>query len=243
MAATEVDLTDKWTGNTADLRGVDFSSGQFSVVLTLDMAKLRGDTYFFTVEGNNPNGVTTTSTIGYGYDSWQDGTKLVAYEGTVADKNYGFTNTKNLGLYDPDGRLSPQGYYDTRDIAYTTMVFNYSYSYDAVNDVHNSSYNMTMLKWDKDGNLVADPIYRANTRKGFGIGDQLTLLAISSNNVKDIELYTDNFSQEESIAHANRLADVLFGRTGNNDDSVPEPTTATLSLLALAALASRRRRK
>lgn len=244
MAASKVDLSDKWNGNTADLSGVDFSNGQFSVVLTLDMAKLRGDTYFFTVEGNNPvNKYIPTTTIGYGYDSWQDGTKLVAYEGTLEDKNKGFTNTKNLGLYDPDGRLSSQGYYDTRDIAYTTMVFNYSYSYDAVNDVHNSSYNITMLKWDKNGNLVADPIYRANTRKGFAIGGQLTLLAISSNNVKDIEFYTTNFSQTESVAEATRKADELFGRTDKNDDKVPEPTTATLSLLALAALSARRRRK
>lgn len=244
MAASKVDLSDKWNGNTADLSGVDFSNGQFSVVLTLDMAKLRGDTYFFTVEGSNPvNKYIPTTTIGYGYDSWQDGTKLVAYEGTLEDKNEGFTNTKPLGLYDPDGRLSPQGYYDTRHIAYTTMVFNYSYSYDAVNDVHNSSYNITMLKWDKDGKLVTDPIYHANTRKGFGIGDQLTLLAISSNNVKDIEFYTGNFSQPESVAEATRKADELFGRTGNNDASVPEPTTATLSLLALAALSARRRRK
>lgn len=247
MAATEVDLTGKWDGNTANLSEVDYSGGQFSVVLTLDMSKLRGDTYFFTVEGSNPvNKYIPTTTIGYGYDSWQDGTKLVAYEGTLEDKNEGFTNTKPLGLYDPDGRLSPQGYYDTRHIAYTTMVFNYSYSYDAVNDVHNSSYNITMLKWDKNGNLVADPIYRGETRKGFAIGGQLTMLAISSNNVKDIELYTGNFSAEESKEQANRMADELFGRTnagGDTEGNVPEPTTATLSLLALAALASRRRRK
>ena len=241
MAATEVDLADKWSGNTADLSGVDYSNGQFSVVLTLDMSKLRGDTYFFTVEGNNPvNAYNPTTTIGYGFDGWQEYTKLVAYEGTVADKNDGFTNTKNLGAYDADGQ------YDSKNVAYTTMVFNYSYSYDAVNDVHNSSYNITMLKWDKDGNLVFDPIYRENTRKGFGIGNQLTMLAISSHNVKDIEFYTGNFSSEESVAEANRLADELFGRTnagGDAEGNVPEPTTATLSLLALAALASRRRRK
>ena len=239
MAATEVDLTGKWNGNTADLSGVDYSNGQFSVVLTLDMSKLRGDTYFFTVEGNNPvNALIPTSTIGYGFDSWQEYTKLVAYTGTIEDKNDGFTNTKNLGAYDADGQ------YSYTNVAYTTMVFNYSYSYDPVNDVHTSSYNMTMLKWDKDGNLVVDPIYRENTRKGFAIGGQLTMLAISSNNVKDIELYTGNFSAEESKEQANRMADELFGRTNSDsNDNVPEPTTATLSLLALAALASRRRRK
>lgn len=248
MAATEVDLTGKWDGNTANLSEVDYSGGQFSVVLTLDMSKLRGDTYFFTVEGSNPNGVTTSSTIGYGYDSWQGLTKLVIFEGILDDKNKAFTNTKNLGSYAVDGQ-----YYQGKDwesdyteVAYTTMVFNYSYSYDAVNDVHHSSYNMTMLKWDKNGNLVVDPIYRENTRKGFGISGQLTMLAISSNNVKDIELYTGNFSAEESKEQANRMADELFGRTnagGDTEGNVPEPTTATLSLLALAALSARRRRK
>ena len=234
MAATEVDLTGKWSGNTADLSEVDFTNGQFSVVLTLDMSKLRGDTYFFAVEGDDCTGYTPTTTIGYGFDAWNEYTKLVAYSGTLEDKNDAFTNTKNLGAYDADGQ------YDFTEVAYTTMVFNYSYSYDAVNDVHNSSYNMTMLKWDKNGNLYVDPIYRENTRKSFGISDQLTMLTISSMNVKDIEFYTGNFSKEESIEQANRLADELFGRTGN--DNVPEPTTATLSLLALAGLAARRRR-
>ena len=231
MAATEVDLTGKWNGNTADLSGVDYSNGQFSVVLTLDMSKIRGDMHFFTVSGTNPNKDTATTSYGYGYDSFQGATSLVAYKGTP---NLGFNFNTKLGLYD-------------NDCAYTTMVFNYSYTSTQVGGetIYTSVFNMTMLKWDKDGNLtIEDPIYRSNTYKGYVIANALTLLEISDRVVTDIELYTGNFSAEESVAEANRMADELFGRTNSDsNDNVPEPTTATLSLLALAALASRRRRK
>lgn len=90
--------------------------------------------------------------------------------------------------------------------------------------------------------MLLIPFFRENTRKGFAISNQLTLLAISPNNVKNLEFYTGNFSEEESKEQAERMANEYFGKSGDTDSTVPEPATATLGLLALSALASRRRR-
>lgn len=231
MGATEVDLTEKWSGNQADLSEVDFSGNRYAVAVTLDVTRLRGDVHFFTVTGKNPDGSTNTTSYGYGYDSFQSATCLVAYEGTP---NLGFNFPQKLGLYDAD-------------CAYITLVFNYTNSFvtDGNEKIYTSAFNISMLRWDKDGNPnETEPIvHRSGTYKGVTIADQLTMLEIDSNIVKDIALYTDNFSEEESKQIADQMANKHFGKSGDTDSTVPEPTTATLSLLALSALIGRRRRR
>ena len=90
-------------------------------------------------------------------------------------------------------------------------------------------------------------------------GHSVNIAALTSINVTDAD---GNFTLFTNVANAEQLNNVEFSYTDANGDTqvgkievsngnvyvgkdttVPEPTTATLSLLALAALAGRRRRK
>lgn len=72
-----------------------------------------------------------------------------------------------------------------------------------------------------------------------------TALSVSVTD-KDNKTWSDDFSIESGITF-DSIGFIMDGGTGNvgvkNISVVPEPTTATLSLLALAGLAARRRRK
>ena len=66
----------------------------------------------------------------------------------------------------------------------------------------------------------------------------LTTLSINTEYLKtdEMEVYDEIILADQRVS----LAKALVFQT---DSTVPEPTTATLSLMALAALAARRRRK
>ena len=61
--------------------------------------------------------------------------------------------------------------------------------------------------------------------------------------IKDIYVYNTKLTQDEVANAMDLLLSTPDTPGGDNNQPTPEPTTTTLSLLALAGLAARRRRK
>ena len=80
-----------------------------------------------------------------------------------------------------------------------------------------------------------DSVYMYSGTKNWGFYTNIDTLTINSSAITSIELYDETLDVKT-------LAQTMLAAT-NTDGNVPEPTTATLSLLALAGLAARRRRK
>lgn len=97
--------------------------------------------------------------------------------------------------------------------------------------VQKSSSTLTCLSLMRADGTFTDYAYVAS---GYKDNQNYTDVAISSTYVDKAYVYVDKTFTTTTLAEANH--DVLRAL-------VPEPTTATLSLLALAGLAARRRRK
>ncbi len=229
MAATEIDLTDKWEGDTANISGISGYNGQWAVALTLDLSYLTANsTNFFTITGTDADStVISTPTHGYGY----------YYDDFYGKGEYNLLFKNSL--------ITALGSIALKGEQYITLVMNYSYSSEVVSgtSVYTNSFTLDMYRWDAQGNLIdANPIHESTTKKGSALGT-LTEITKNSQYVKDLELYYGNLTNTEETAY--RLKDAIFAgnSTPGTDSTVPEPTTATLSLLALAGLAARRRRR
>ena len=95
-----------------------------------------------------------------------------------------------------------------------------------------TTFNVYLYLADNDGNLTL-----MNQVKDYYHGTALEALSTISYNdivVNNINVYNDIIDPSETLAMAEHVIATI---------PVPEPTTATLSLMALAALAARRRRK
>lgn len=201
-------------------------TNEFAVALTLDLSFLTSqETTYFTIGGANADpSVSTTPSVGLGFDAY-----------------YGEHSSMLNGAF--DSKIYTE---ITTEERYITLVYNYSYSHDEAYDVYNTSFTLSMYRWNENGELIGDPFVKTATRKGNAIGS-LSSYEINEQYVKSSELYLSNLGTDEIESVAVRLKDALFssdgGDTPGTDTTVPEPATATLSLLALAGLAARRRRK
>ncbi|MBQ3144813.1 MAG: PEP-CTERM sorting domain-containing protein [Akkermansia sp.] len=87
----------------------------------------------------------------------------------------------------------------------------------------------------------------ANEQAGSIIGGRLTAISgeksFSIDLDSDLTLTTSNSIRLWSNGGNEHFTNITLSALSNNVVAVPEPTTATLSLLALAGLAARRRRK
>lgn len=126
------------------------------------------------------------------------------------------------------------------DMKFDTFIFAGSGAYQGLNTNRDFVFTLTVGNdtyttgnWTIEGNTTASP---GNGLVNFNFSDGLTLAAGEEVNVTF------------SVAKGESNAGCFLGLKGISAGSepataVPEPTTATLSLLALAALAARRRRK
>jgi MYXO-CTERM domain-containing protein len=88
-----------------------------------------------------------------------------------------------------------------------------------------------------NGDIVS---YKGNKYWSSYVMDRYTALTIGSDFVDSVRVYDYNMTDAETLAEAKAM---LGSSNSGGDGNIPEPTTATLSLLALAGLAARRRRK
>lgn len=223
-AATEIDLTGKWDGNTAAISGETFTDGKASFVVSLDIDKLASWT---PEEGKVPLaylGATNT---------YQQDIKL----GLSID-------TYNSGIICPWKNRNEQDTY--KGVTATLPIpdkFTYSYAtllFTVYTDGNNSLGTGYLYLFD-DKLEVVDYTMSENCNLGTTIltGIPYSSFTIDSDYViaDSVAVYNGHFSTEDEMKAA--LKSVLPAA----DTTVPEPATATLSLLALAGLAARRRRK
>lgn len=218
MAATEpITLTDKWTENTADISKEKFTGEQVTFAITLDSAAIEALSSnkqpIAYVSGTNQNGATVNLGV------CENGTETIAtwsdIDGSVKYPGYRTFNNDN-------------------DYEYLTLVV-------AINTdtrtPRNTKVKAYLFLWDDDLNNVYTPSVLSNTFSNtYMSGYQYTGFTINTDfiDTNSVALYSGNPADATA---AKELAKAVL------EASIPEPTTATLSLLALASLAMRRRRK
>lgn len=125
-------------------------------------------------------------------------------------------------------------------IVYTSHVPNESTS--------TTTYSTYLYLWDENEQVTLLTLVDNNVIENGEVEDythnvclsQLSSISYNSDYVTNIDVYADIIGKNESLNLAERVT--TTPSTPGTDSTIPEPTTATLSLLALAGLAARRRR-
>ena len=152
---------------------------------------------------------------------------------SLSDKSLAFgtykTLTFNVGMVDAE----------TAHVFVTTDFLNVN-----LLDSEVVTFNVTAPAGYKDGGLV---FYYANSGTYYAASDIVKDSTGNYFKLKDgattIELYNDSvYTIASMTAYDNQIASVKSLSLAAGTVSIPEPATATLSLLALAGLAARRRR-
>lgn len=224
LAAASTDpLEITWVNDQATLTE---SLDAISVVFTLDLESLAA------------NGPTDDWGVDTPVFKWNGEAEGKAANGGVTHYLLDFVNYR--GVHEYNSQLfftapgNTNGFGRTDVPGYTKAIIGYTY---AANVSAATAY-FTLI--DVDGNQTkCDPV------SGGKLRESLTVTTLSKNSaVSEIEVYGSLLSSDEIAAAMTNLA----GAGSNPSEpeptpSVPEPTTATLSLLALAGLAARRRRR
>ncbi len=232
FAATKVDL--EWNNNTAGLTGAGLSTSTgVTVAYTLNFANIQKQHFFYFLDE-----------IGYGAGMGGDFGGSTYIGSWLVHPEYGGDYDWNILDYSADELL-------TSGAAYMSIVYSMQY----VGNKYTVREDLYM--WDSVGELIAydyDEASPSSSQLTFGNFKEININGsyVSTNG---IDVYSGTMSEEERKAAAlavlglNAGDDTTGGNGGNDagggstDTTVPEPATATLSLLALAALAARRRRK
>lgn len=230
MAVTLDDATFSQAGNT----GYNTQSGNFTVALTLDVAELRTlleKNQTITSWGTDIicyacNGSQTGVTVNGGSQNNKINTSsLYARWGTdIAWNPNGGTDVVwngSTNLSDLNGNAAGTGW---DDVAFAGLVYSFG-------STSGTTVSFTLI--GKDGNTIVDSIVTAGGLKSSGAGAAALTFDDSV-----VSSYYFNEYKGASTDDMKNLAQ-LAATTA----PIPEPTTATLSLLALAGLAARRRRK
>lgn len=225
-STNKVTLDNHWNGDTVDLTHTYTEDSEQSITVAVslnwaEVCKLDDDAYFFQI---NDTDITSSAIEGMGIDIASGGK---AYVGSwLVSKNMPeggyFSNALDLELSS-----------DWKIAKYATLVFTSQKTGD--------DYNMHayFYLWDANGTplpTTGDP--EGTASRGIPSFGNIGSITINSALVSGIEVYTDIFEQSEAISVSQQFVNKAMG-----GGTIPEPTTATLSLLALAGLAARRRRR
>ena len=234
MGATPLELN--WNDNEANLtkdannNDISYDNGplsnSISVAVTLNWdammnaAKTNGTSIFEIGMSNNTNQGLCVYSGGSKYiDAWLNNADFPDY-------------------YSEDTGISIK-YSSLTDVSTAALVFT---SYHGSKSV-TTYFDATLYLWDKYGNLITtmkndDGIESySNSLNGASIQN----IAFNQNFVENIAVYNQYIYGDEALAAATAVTFPSAPTPG--DGNIPEPTTATLSLLALAGLAARRRRR
>lgn len=212
----------EWDANKASLSSEQFDNNAISIVFTLDFAKLTtsgGD--IFKLFGHNGsfdtwNGMNHQYTSEY--NPWGGGETIYS---ELVGINNGNINYGHL-YYNLEGNS-----------AATSADFAYTYSHTEAE----GNLNITMYVYDNTGTQIDTKNFSTNITKSYLTN--FTLLELVSSAIDKAEVYNKALQGNEiELAFQH-----LKGGEAPDSPTVPEPATATLSLLALAGLAARRRRK
>ncbi len=219
FAATQpvysIDNSNNTASSTHSFEAVD--SANINIALKLDGQKFVNIGYDSTLLFNVGNG-SESITIGSQFDLYYPGVNTGLLKGSDVDYN-----SLCLQLYTDSGRLT--------EVAYVTLMF--TYQKDGLKQGYDG-LGYYLAAWDKDGNLMEDIVSGLDGMSWNPVSyniDNFTMLNINTDLIISANVYDAEFDSKEGMK--------IFNQMVNN---IPEPTTATLSLLALAGLAARRRR-
>ena len=239
-AATEIDLTGKWNGSTADISSETFVKGEITLAFLLSPELLTGNSVsnqqIFTLSGenygldDNDQTINGTTEVGWCFDS---------------NKIYSYRYNSLLNSPSVTGLLASLPAAGAGDFEYATLVCTMTTS-------NASSSKLFGYLYFHDGNGdVIDSMTRQSQTRGItqttkfsDVNDSYSQLNINESvvNPDQMVVYNGIVAGDLSLI-AEDLVKANLSSTPGTDTTVPEPATATLSLLALAGLAARRRRK
>ena len=218
---------------TATLNSALFAENAFSVVLTLDFKALSsGGGDLFLVNGTthyqsnvlDPHPASWGMKHDYNYTYEDNGYGMEIYE---SSKLYGVANSS---------QNSQAIYYDLLDMRpeYADVVYSYK--------VENNESVLTTTMYFYNGNHDKIDDYVDTYTNSRHYLTTYTSIDVLSSAVTNLQLYNVALEGDQIQTALNTLKGNTPPSTPG-DGNVPEPTTATLSLLALAGLAAHRRRR
>ena len=220
MAATPLTLS--WEGNSTSLSSQNFKdeATTITVAYTYDIGK------FYALREGMPNLLKiidkNNNTLGMGLSPRYT-------------NNVGYTYFEGWynGLID-----SRQLFLNGTATAYMTPPQYGVIIYTLTQNESGFTFSLDRIYLSEAGDLIdRDPVENVCSADSYTF-NMLTTLSINTEYLKtdEVEVYDEIIPADQRVS----LAKALVFQT---DSTVPEPTTATLSLMALAALAARRRRK
>lgn len=229
-AAELVDLSDKWNeNNTADISNETFTGGKVTFFLTLNLDQL---SLWSKEEGNIELGyVSAYNTAGDG-----DITKLGCIISSEASAIRPWRQ-KSTGD-SMQGTIATLPLQPPSEPTYATLIFT------AETSSNNSKANGYLFLWDENHKLIDELTSGKNITIGSTLLNGVSYTAFTINadyvNRDQVALYNGALTENQDLYE---IAKSLLPSSPSSDDNIPEPATATLSLLALAGLAARRRRR
>ncbi len=220
---TTVDIKELWsTQNTTDSTSGNVNSC-FTLTATLRLSKLKE--YI-------GNAATATSLIEvFSVHADTNGAKELGVKfGPISDNNgfIGFCGDNTYALTNYASSPLPAALKDIDLSAYTSAAITFTHL-DLKNDYRDSGVTLTFL--DDEGNATSYYGFTGKSLSWSGGLGSLQDIRFNTDLVSSIYLLEDRM--QGSVAYLNAAAIA----------AIPEPATATLSLLALTGLAARRRRK
>lgn len=239
-AATEIDLTDKWDGSTADISSETFVKGEITLAFLLSPELLTGNSVSDQI-------IFTLSGVNFGYDDADQRVNGTAHIGFCLSNNKIYAHNYN-SLTDKEGH--PSSAFCTLPAA-GAGTFEYASFVCTMTTNNASSLLFGYLYFHDENGDVIDGLTIQTSKRGItqttrfdNVNDSYSWLNINEEvvNLDQMEVYNGIVAGDLSLL-AEDLVKANLSSTPGTDTTVPEPATATLSLLALAGLAARRRRK
>ena len=212
MGAQPIEMN--WIDNTAILDAETFANDNISVVFTMDVRLLEGKS-IFEIEG-------------MAGEDWKDSYGLTHYYDYYEEWGYVEESSYVDGLVNHKDNTSVCSYnLLEKKPVYADVVYSYT--------GETASTQVTMYLYDANGNELDSYSNSCKISKSI-FYDFISIK--QSDAIMDIDVYNVAFDHQNTA----EITAAIQQLKNPSSPNVPEPTTATLSLLALAGLAARRRR-
>lgn len=241
---SQIDLS-SLTGDNKDTYTLSTTTKVWTLAVTIDSQAVRsymekGVKVYPTGTTDAPEGAIVSGAANSGLQIFD--AKLANNSSIGIDTNFGSENNqiKSSGFYgswNGAGSSAPVGNYNVNSVNVApfnwdnigSIALTLSYKYQDDNSTAIGT-NVAIAVYDKNGDLLGSS-YGSNT--GLRTDSSLTSIAFNDA-VTSAYLYNQYLAKDDVTSLTQELGKAAL---------IPEPTTATLSLLALAGLAARRRRK
>ena len=241
---SQIDLT-ALTGDNKDTYTLATTTATWTLAVTIDSQAVRPymekGTYIYNSGTTDaPEGSIVSGTANSGlqvFDAKVENNSRIGIDTNFGSSNNAITTSGFYGSWNGAGSSNaPVGNYGVNSLNLASLdwdnigsiALTLSYAYGTKDN--GIGANVAIVVYDKNGTLLGSS-YGSNTT--LRTNSSLSSIAFSDA-VTSAYLYNNLLSEENATAIVQELGKAAL---------IPEPTTATLSLLALAGLAARRRRR